>query len=137
MNGLEQLRTALKGGRSGIAELLDITVVELEAGHVVFTLRPNASMLNPIGTVHGGVAAVLLDSVASCAVHSALAPGASYSTAQLNIHYTRAILPDTPYVTGVGDVVHLGRSIGTATGTITDDRDRVVAHGTVTCTIRS
>lgn len=137
MNGLEQLRAALGGTATGIAALMDISVVELEAGRVVFTLKPSDSMLNPIGTVHGGVAAVLLDSVASCAVHSSLAPGASYATAQLNIHYTRPIRPETPFITGVGEVMHLGRSVGTARGTITDDAGLLVAHGTVTCTIRS
>lgn len=136
MTGLEQLRNALFGREArGIGALLAISVVELDAGRAVFTLRPDPRMLNPIGTVHGGIAAVLLDTVASCAVHAALPAGTAYATAQLSINYTRPILPDTALITGVGEVVHLGRSIATATGTVTDDLGRIVAHGSVTCAL--
>ena len=134
--GLEQLRAALSGEATGIAELLGITVVDLTHGHVAFDLEPNRRMLNPLGTVHGGVAATLLDSVASCAVHSALPAGATYATTQLNVHFVRPIHAGTPVLRGTGDLVHLGRTMATATATITDHVGQLVAHGTVTCAVR-
>lgn len=138
MTGIEQLRIAFgAGGPRGIGKLVNMTVDELAVGRVVFSITPDETMTNPLGTVHGGIAATLLDSVASCAVHSVLGVGASYTTSQLNIHYTRAVQVTTPRITGVGEVVHHGRRVATATATITDDDGRIVAHGTVTCAVRT
>lgn len=136
MNGLEQLQHALVDNPSaGIVELVNMSIDRIERGVVEFTIRPDETMTNPIGTVHGGIASTLLDSVASCAVHSVLEPGQRYATTQLNIHLTRAIRADGTPIRGVGEVVHLGRTGATASGTLTDPDGRVVAHGSVTCAI--
>ncbi len=137
LNGLEQLRFGFEQKPAGIIALTGMIVEEMEHGSVRFRIEPNETMTNPLGTVHGGIAATLLDSVASCAVHSALPAGSTYATTQLNVHFTRAIQPDGTPITGVGTVIHMGRSTATATGTLTDPEGRIVAHGSVTCAIRS
>lgn len=137
MTGLEQLHHALiDKPNAGIVTLTNMTIDHLEHGTVRFTIRPDHTMTNPLGTVHGGIAATLLDSIASCAVHSALPAGSTYATTQLNIHYTRPIQPDNTPITGTGTVVHLGRHTATATGTLTDANNQIVAHGSVTCALR-
>ena len=136
LNGLEQLRHLLVDHPTGgIVELVGMRIDELVAGRVVFSLVPDERMTNPIGTIHGGIAATLLDSVLGCAVHSALPAGSSYTTADLHIHYTRAITIATGRITGVGELVHLGRRMATSTGTIIDEGGRVLAHGTTTCLV--
>jgi uncharacterized protein (TIGR00369 family) len=137
LSGLEVLRLIASGELPppGIAQLLGMSLAEVEDGRAVFTLEPDERMLNPIGSVHGGIAATLLDSAMGCAIHTTLAPGSGYTTAQLNLHYLRAMQPGMGVVRAVGTVLHRGRTQSTAEGRLLDDRGRLLAHGTTTCLI--
>jgi uncharacterized protein (TIGR00369 family) len=118
-----------------IAALLGMEVEEVGDGYATFTLEPDARMLNPIGSVHGGIAATLLDSCMGCAVHTTLAPGLGYTTAQLNLHYLRSMQPGMGRVRAIGTVLHRGRKQSTAEARLLDDKGRLLAHGTTTCLI--
>jgi uncharacterized protein (TIGR00369 family) len=135
--GLEQLRAAFAATapRVGLGATLGMEVGAIEEGTVTFSLVPHAGLGNPLGIVHGGVAATLLDSALSCAVHTTLAPGERYTTVDLHVHYTRAVGHDHGRITATGTVVHRGNRIATAEGRIVDDAGRLVAHGTVTCLV--
>jgi uncharacterized protein (TIGR00369 family) len=137
LSGLEvmQLIAAGKLPPPPIAQLLGMDVEEVGDGFATFTLEPDARMLNPIGSVHGGIAATLLDSCMGCAVHTTLAPGMGYTTAQLNLHYLRSMQPGMGRVRAVGTVLHRGRKQSTAEARLFDDKGRLLAHGTTTCLI--
>ncbi|PRY42855.1 PaaI family thioesterase [Umezawaea tangerina] len=138
LSGLEVLRRfqdAQDTDTPNIGRLMGMTFTELEEGRVVMSLRTRPDFVNPIGTVHGGVAATLLDSVMGCAVHSALAPGVGYTTLELSVNYIRATSTDDRLLTGEGKVVHIGRSLATAEGRIVDEKGRLIAHGTTTCMV--
>ncbi|HEU4367876.1 MAG TPA: PaaI family thioesterase, partial [Methylomirabilota bacterium] len=94
-----------------------------------------AAHLNPAGTVHGGLAATLLDSCMGLAVHSTLEKGLGQTTLEFKISLVRAVTPDTGLVRAEGTVVFRGRRIGTAEGRLTDTEGRILAHGTTTCLI--
>jgi uncharacterized protein (TIGR00369 family) len=118
-----------------IAETLGYDVTEAVSGRVVVTATPNHTHLNPAGTVHGGLAATLLDSAMGLAVRSTLEPGVGSTTLEFKISLVRPITPDTGAITAEGVVLSRGRRIGTAEGRITDPRGRLLAHGTTTCLI--
>jgi uncharacterized protein (TIGR00369 family) len=118
-----------------IADLLGMQLDEVGPGFATFTLEPDARMLNPIGSIHGGVAATILDSCMGCAVHSTLEPGLGYTTAQLNLHYLRAMQPGMGRVRATGTVLHRGRTQATAEAKLHDDTGRLLAHGTTVCLI--
>jgi uncharacterized protein (TIGR00369 family) len=134
LSGLEQLRAALGEGAEprGIGHTLGFRLVELEEGRVVFEGTPGRHVYNPIGTVHGGYAATLLDSAVGCAVHSRLKPGQSYTTLELKISYLKAMTEHTGPVRAEGRVVNLGRRAGFAEGKITDANGRLYATATST-----
>jgi uncharacterized protein (TIGR00369 family) len=137
LSGLQVMRMVAAGEAAppGIAVLLGMALAEVDEGRAVFTLEPDVRMLNPIGSVHGGVAATLLDSAMGCAVHTTLPPGVGYTTAQLNLHYLRAMQPGMGTVRAVGAVLHRGRKQATAEAKLFDDRERLLAHGTTVCLI--
>jgi uncharacterized protein (TIGR00369 family) len=118
-----------------IAETLGYDVTEAVRGRVVVTVTPNGRHLNPAGTVHGGLAATLLDSCMGLAIHSTLEKGVGSTTLEFKISLLRPITPDTGPITAEGVVVSCGRRVGTAEGRITDRQGRVLAHGTTTCLI--
>ncbi len=91
-------------------------------------------MTNPMGSVHGGIAATLLDTVMGCAVHTVLDDGESYTTTDLHVHYVRGVNPGKTIV-ATGTVVHRGRRLATAEGRVLDERGRLVAHGTTSCMV--
>ena len=139
-SGLEFLRRIFHPGRPGgpiapIAELLGMTALSVDPGRVQMQLTPGPQHYNPIGTVHAGVAATLIDSVMGCAVQTRLDPGVGYTTADLHVHYVRALTDQTGPVTAEGSVVHLGRRVATAEGRVVDSSGRLYAHGTCTCII--
>lgn len=105
------------------------------AGWVEFIGTPGPQHFNPIGTVHGGYAATLLDSCMGCAVHTTLAAGFGYSTIDLNITYIRAMAEKTGPVTARGEVISAGKRIATARGTLTDGQGRIIATGITTCLV--
>jgi uncharacterized protein (TIGR00369 family) len=137
LSGLEVMQRVASGELPppGIAVLLGMSVVEVGDGFATFELSPDERMLNPIGSIHGGIAATLLDSCMGCAVHTILAPGLGYTTAQLNVHYLRAMQPGMGPVRATGTVVHRGRKQSTAEGKLYDADGRLLAHGTTLCLI--
>ena len=118
-----------------IAETLGYDVTEAENGRVVVTAVPNGSHLNPSGTVHGGLAATLLDSCMGLAIRSTLDKGISQTTLEFKISLLRPITPQTGPIRAEGVVLNCGRRVGTAEGRLTDDKGRLLAHGTTTCLI--
>ena len=135
--GLEYLRRIfVPGGPSApIGELIGMTFVSADEGRVVFGLTPEERHHNPIGTVHGGIAATLLDSAMGCAVHSTLAPGVAYTTAEIKVSYVRAMTATTGPVLAEGRVLHAGSRMATAEGFVRDAAGTLYAHGTTTCLI--
>lgn len=136
LSGLEQLRYAFDPARPergpGIGKTLGFTVIEIEEGRVVFGGTPDESVYNPIGTVHGGYAATLLDSCVGCAVHSVLKPGQGYTTLELKVAYHRAMTKDTGPVRAEGKVIQAGRRAAFAEGKLMDAQGRVYATATST-----
>jgi uncharacterized protein (TIGR00369 family) len=118
-----------------IAQTLGYDVSEAESGRVVVTLVPNDSHLNPSGTVHGGLAATLLDSAMGLAIWSTLEKGYGQTTLEFKISLIRPITPGMGVIRAEGAVLNRGRRVGTAEGRITDERGRLLAHGTTTCLI--
>jgi uncharacterized protein (TIGR00369 family) len=137
MTGLEIMQRVASGELPppGIAVLLGMSVVDVGDGYATFELSPDERMLNPIGSVHGGIAATLLDSCMGCAVHTTLSAGVGYTTAQLNLHYLRSMQPGMGPVRATGTVIHRGRKQSTAEAKLVDDRGRLLAHGSTTCLI--
>lgn len=137
MTGLETMRAICAGELPPptIAVLLGMHPVEVEEGLATFEMVPDERMMNPIGSVHGGIAATILDSCMGCAVHTTLEPGQGYTTQQLNIHYLRAMQPGQRAVRATGTVLHRGRKQATAEGKLYDADGKLVAHGTTTCLI--
>jgi uncharacterized protein (TIGR00369 family) len=118
-----------------IAETLGYDVTEAVNGRVVVTAVPNGSHLNPSGTVHGGLAATLLDSCMGLAIRSTLEKGISQTTLEFKISLLRPITLQTGPIRAEGVVLSCGRRVGTAEGRLTDDKGRLLAHGTTTCLI--
>jgi uncharacterized protein (TIGR00369 family) len=137
LTGLEVMQAVADGELPPptIAELLGMRLVELTDGSATFEMDPDERMMNPIGSVHGGIAATLLDSAMGCAVHTTLPPGWGYTTAQLGVHYLRSMQPGMGTVRAVGTVLHRGRRQSTAEGKLYDAQGRVLAHGTTTCLV--
>ncbi len=137
MTGLEVMTAVAAGALPPptIAVLLGMYPVEISDGVVVFEMEPDDRMMNPIGSIHGGIAATILDSCMGCAVHTTLPPGAGYTTAQLNVHYLRAMTPGKGPVRATGTVIHRGRKQSTAEGKLVDRTGRLIAHATTTCLI--
>jgi uncharacterized protein (TIGR00369 family) len=131
--GLEQLQALMASGRmSGIGASLDFTLVEIEVGRAVFEGVPGLHVYNPLGTVHGGYAAALLDSACGCAVHSSLAPGQTYTTLELKISYHKAMTAATGLVRAEGTLVSLGRRAAFSQARLTDVAGRLLASATST-----
>jgi uncharacterized protein (TIGR00369 family) len=118
-----------------LAALLGFRLAEVGEGRAVFTLVPAEFHYNPIGVVHGGVAATLLDSALGCAVHSTLPANATYTTLEVKVNFIRAITMKTGLVSCEAHVVHVGRQTATAEGRLVDEAGKLYAHGTTTCLI--
>lgn len=136
LTGLEQLQRAFfsqgEHAFAGIGRTMDFRPTEMEEGRVVFEGFPDERVYNPIGTVHGGYAATLLDSAIGCAVHSRLKAGQGYTTLELKIAYHRALTKDSGPVRAEGTVLTLGRRTAFAEGKLTDAQGRLCASGTST-----
>jgi len=120
---------------NSMAQTLGYDVTEASRGRVVVTALPNDTHLNPAGTVHGGLAATLLDSCMGLAIQSTLDKGVGQTTIEFKITLVRPITPDTGMIRAEGLVMSRGRRIGTAEGRLTDEAGRLLAHGTTTCLI--
>ena len=117
------------------AALLGIWITEVSEGRVVFATEPSEYHYNPLGTVHGGVIATLLDSALGCAVQSMLPAGTSYTTLELKVNYLRPITEKTGTVYAEGKIIHVGGRIATAEARLTDAKGKLYAHATTTCII--
>ncbi|MEU2742971.1 PaaI family thioesterase [Streptomyces sp. NPDC007095] len=134
-SGLDFLRE-MQAGRlpaPPISATLGMTLEEVEHGRVVFALVPGEEHYNPIGSVHGGVYATLLDSAAGCAVQSVLPQGMGYTSLDLNVKFLRPVTVDTGKVRAVGTVLNSGRRTALAQAELFDSGDRLLAHTTSSC----
>ena len=138
ISGLEYLRALMAGHvpPPPIGELMGFTLVDVDEGYALFRGEPGEQHLNPIGSVHGGFAATLLDSALGCAVHTTLPAGIGYSTLELAVNLVRGVTPATGPVLAEGRVVHVGRRTATAEARLTAEHgDALLAHAKTTCLI--
>jgi uncharacterized protein (TIGR00369 family) len=137
-SGIELFQALLAGELEPppMAKLFGMDLVEVGEGRVVFESEPSYDYYNPIGSVHGGYAATLLDSALGCAVHTTLPAGGGYTTLGLEVKFVRPITVETGPVRAEAEVVHRGRRQATATARLVAARDgKLLAHGTTTCLI--
>jgi uncharacterized protein (TIGR00369 family) len=137
MAGLDFLR-AMRDGvvpAAPIAALVGLSIAEVDPGRVVMRLTPAEYHYNPIGTVHGGILATLLDSVMGCAVHSTLPKGRGYTSLEIKVNYVRAVTGDSGELSAEGRVVHGGRRSAVAEGTVVDAKGRLCATASTTCLV--
>ncbi len=137
--GIDFLRKVVAGELppAPMASLLGYDLTEVEEGRAVFTAVPGERHYNPIGVVHAGLAATLLDSAMGCAVHTMLPAGTGYTTLETKFNLDRAITSDTGLVRCEATVITVGSRVGTAEGRVTGEDGRVYAHGTSTCLVMS
>jgi uncharacterized protein (TIGR00369 family) len=137
LDGLDLFRGIIAGKIPAppITATMGFWLKEAEQGRVVFAGTPERRHYNPIGSVHGGFAATLLDSAMSCAVHTHLKKGFGYTTVEFKVNFVRAITDTTGTVFCEGRSITVGSRIGTAEGRITDAAGKLYAHGTTTCLI--
>jgi uncharacterized protein (TIGR00369 family) len=136
--GLEYVRAIADGTLPPppAAQLLGFQIAEAEEGRALFALDPAEWMYNPIGMVHGGIAATMLDSCMGCAVHTTLEAGVGYTTTDLQVRYIRPMSDATGRVLAEGRVVHAGRRTATAEGRMFAESDgALIAHATTGCAI--
>lgn len=136
-SGLEIMRAMLRGELPypPIARTLDFLLLEVGEGRAMFQGTPGAAHLNPMGTIHGGWYATLLDSALGCAVQTMLPAGRAYTTAELGINLVKAIGAKAPRVRAEGKVVHCGRQLATAEARLYGPDGTLYAHGTTTCLV--
>jgi len=137
LSGLEVFEAMFAGRlpRPPIGDTLDFMPVRIEHGLAVFQGRPQTKHYNPMGSVHGGWFATLLDSAVGCAVHSTLPTGKGYTTLELKLNIVRALTDAVPLVRAEGRVIHAGRQVATAEGRLVGADDKLYAHATTTCLI--
>lgn len=137
LDGLQFMQAMLRGElpHAAIATTLDFMLIEVDRGRAVFQGTPGAAHLNPLGTVHGGWFATLLDSALGCAVHTLMPVGRAYTTAELSVRLVRAITPKVPRVRAIGEVVHAGRQMATAEARLVGADGTLYAHGSTTCLV--
>lgn len=136
-SGLELLQEIVNGTlpKPPIADTLDYELTEVREGHAVFEVVPAEFHYNPLGVVHGGLAATLLDSAMGCAIHSSLPAEVRYTTIELKVNYIRAMTTATGRVRAIGDVIHVGGRVAVAESRIVDAEGKLYAHATTTCII--
>ena len=137
LSGLQLMQAMLDGHLpyAEIARTLDFTIIEVGPGRAVFQGQPGTQHLNPLGTVHGGWFATLLDSALGCAVHTMLPAGRAYTTAELGINLVKAITPKLARVRAIGQVLHCGRQLATAEARLVGADGTLYAHATTTCLV--
>ncbi len=137
ISGLDYMRGIVAGQFPvpPIGRVLQFRMIEADEGTVTFTGVPSADYLNPIGSVHGGYAATLLDSALACAVQTLCPVGYASTSIDLKINFVRAIRPDTGRLFARAEVVHPGRQIATAEGRLVDENGKLFAHGSQACSV--
>ncbi|MCW5687703.1 MAG: PaaI family thioesterase [Pseudolabrys sp.] len=136
-DGLSFLKGIIAGDipQPPISEVLGFHLAEAEPNRVVFEGLPELRHYNPIGTVHGGFAATLLDSALACAIYTTMQKGDSWTTLELKLNYVRPLTKDTGPVRAEGRVIHRGRSVATSEGDLKDLSGKLYAHATTTCMV--
>jgi uncharacterized protein (TIGR00369 family) len=132
LTGLEQLRALIAHGEVPIGRTMGFRIVEAEEGSVVFEAIPSLAVYNPIGTVHGGFAAAVLDSCCGCATHTRLSPAQAYTTLELKVAYHKAITVETGPMRGFGRVISIGRRAAFTEATLIDTTGKLYASATST-----
>jgi len=137
LSGLEFMQQMLDGKlpHAAIAVPMDFVVIEVAPGRAVFQGTPGPHLLNPLGTVHGGWFATLLDSALGCAVHTLMPPGRGYTTAELGVNMVKAITLKVPRVRAEARVIHCGRQLATAEARLVGADGTLYAHATTTCLV--
>lgn len=135
MSGIAHLKAMQSGELPSppFMALIGMELIDVNEGYVVFSAEPAEYHHNPLGTVHGGVVATLLDSAMACAVQSLLPAGTGYTTLEIKANYLRPITDTTGTITCEGTIIHLGRRIATAEARVTDATGKLYASGTTTC----
>nr|WP_217346176.1 PaaI family thioesterase [Noviherbaspirillum sp. L7-7A]MBV0880564.1 PaaI family thioesterase [Noviherbaspirillum sp. L7-7A] len=135
--GLEIMQSLLRGELPAppISDTLDFALIEVDYGRAVFQGRPLERHYNPLGTVHGGWFATLLDSALGCAVHTALPAGKSYTTLELKVNMLRALTKKVELVRAEGRTIHVGGQVATAEARLVDAAGKLYAHATTTCLV--
>jgi uncharacterized protein (TIGR00369 family) len=136
-SGLETLQAIFAGELPSplIGATLDFIPIQMDVGVAVFQGRPQLRHYNPLGAVHGGWFATLLDSALGCAVHSALPAGKGYTTLELKVNLVRALTEAVPLVRAEGKLIHLGRQMATSEARLVGPDGKLYAHGTTTCLV--
>ena len=136
-SGLDVLQAMMRGELPAppIARTLDFQLVEVGDGRAVFQGTPGTAHLNPMGTVHGGWYATLLDSALGCSVHTLMPPGRGYTTAELGVNVVKAIPLKVQRVRAEGKVLHCGRQLATAEARLVGPDGTLYAHATTTCLV--
>jgi uncharacterized protein (TIGR00369 family) len=133
LDGLSQLRALIASGRKlGILVALDFDFIEVEAGRAVFAGTPGEHAYNPIGAVHGGYAATLLDSACGCAVHSRLTASQAFTTLELKVAYHKRVTKDTGLLRAEGNLLSFGQRVAFAEAKLTDAQGKLYASATST-----
>ena len=137
MDGLTLFREIMAGRLPAppMSRTLGMSLFEIEHGRVVFGYKPVFDHYNPLGSVHGGIAATLLDSVMGCCIHTTLKAGVGYTTVEIKVNYVRAMTDKTGPVRAEGKVINVGSRIATSEGRLVDGAGKLLAHGTTTCLI--
>jgi uncharacterized protein (TIGR00369 family) len=137
LSGLQQLQRMVRGETpfASIGHTMDFLLVEVAEGLAVFQGAPGPAHFNPMGGVHGGWYATLLDSALGCCVHTRLPAGKAYTTLELKVNFVRAVGPSVQRVRATGRVIHLGGQIATSEARLEGPDGKLYAHGTTTCLI--
>ena len=135
--GLQQMQAMLSGEipHAAIASTLDFLIIGVEDGVATFQGTPGPHHFNPMGTVHGGWFATLLDSALGCAVHTKMPAGRGYTTAELSVNIVKALTPKVQRVRAIGRVIHCGRQLATADAQLIGPDGTLYAHATTTCLV--
>jgi uncharacterized protein (TIGR00369 family) len=135
--GLEQMTALLEGHTPypHITDTMDFCLVEIGEGRAVFQGTPQLKHYNPLGSVHGGWYATLLDSAVGCAIHTTMPVGKAYTTAELSVNIVRAASHKSGPLRAIGTVLHTGRQLATAEGRIVGADGKLYAHATTTCLV--
>lgn len=120
---------------ASIIDLFDMRFELVEYGYVEISMGTRDDMRNPMGTLHGGACATLLDSVVGCAVHTTLPAGATYTTLEIKVNYIRTVPTNGLRLRGLGRTTHVGRRTATAHGEVYDPTGKLIAHASTTCLI--
>ena len=135
--GLEMMRAILQGElpAAPIGKTMNFCLIHIEEGQTIFQGTPKPAFFNPLGTIHGGWIATLLDSALGCAVHTKMPVGRAYTTAELSVNMVRALSPKVERVRAIANVLHCGRQLATAEAKLVGPDGTLYAHATTTCLV--